>query len=169
MAQRDDEMLQKIAAAAQPHRLGLIYSRYGQPAPVLGESYGLKNLRQTAAQGVADSGGSEQEARDQEADEAAIDRLRAEGTTLSPDDAAAQAAGEQEEAAGEQDADVDNLEARTSLTGLFPDGVPQHYRHVLNAHPDMGMEDFWHLYGHELESKHNVSRDDFFNAVEREP
>jgi hypothetical protein len=55
-----DELLRKIAAAAIPRRLGRVFSRYGEPAPVLGRE------RPSAphAPGAAGRPGSSQQSRD---------------------------------------------------------------------------------------------------------
>src|SRR6516225_3508210 len=75
---RQDELLQQIAAASVPHRLGRVYSRYGQPAPVLGDERGaLRTLgrdrpKAPQAAGLAGRpGSSQQDARDAEADDIA--------------------------------------------------------------------------------------------------
>lgn len=64
-------LLQKLAAAAMPHRLGSLYSRYGEPAPVLGRDRPVLSAGSRAVNALGAAGRPESSQQTTEDDAAA--------------------------------------------------------------------------------------------------
>jgi hypothetical protein len=131
-----DELLQRIAAAAIPRKLGHLYSRYGQPAPVLGDERPpapqLGRDRPTAphAAGLAGRPGSSQ----QDAEQRRRDMLdKYEDLPAPQDQAAAQA---------EQSDDEEGMtpESRNSLVSAYGATTPG-LEDLLDSDPSMTAAD----------------------------
>ncbi len=178
---REDELLQRVAAAAIPHKLGRLYSRYGQPAPALGEERTAPVLGREAIVGGRGVHAGGQAGRPESLQPASEEERGVEEQAtrdqVARDQDEYQAAGAQGRYQGEgeePEADDESPEALAADHSNLMDGLRSLQaddRHVKLAEqfPAMGPEDFWRLYGHEIESKYHLSRDDFFAATGEEP
>lgn len=177
----EDENLQRIAAAAIPHKLGKLYSRYGQPAPRLGEEMGAEQLGRSAPtlrlgeDGTAPSlGRARSESLQEPSEEERAARTEAESMRADleePRDTQGYTQGEERDAG---DVDYESPEALAADHSNLMDGIRQlglgdsTHGKVAADSSDMGPEDFWRLYGTRLEGQ-GITRDDFFAATGTEP
>jgi len=174
---RDDELLQRIAAAAIPRRTGAFLSRYGQPAydryggpaPVLGKEAPTLRLgedgtapRLGRARPVMERPGSSQQDQEDEYNDRAYRQLAEQHGEEPPEPQGAETSPEENQGV------IDALGALRER-GLISPRDYELYAGMMKDDPRMGREDLVNSVTDEFLKTHDITREDLMRQLGGEP